>query len=285
MRAQPFVTVLLGPDPLVREGLMRILRRAGFRVAASIVCMDESVFISLPQSQALLFILDAGNHPGAAIEQIRRIKQEFATGHIAVLAAHNHQTEVVSAFRAGASCYLTRAMTSEVLIKSFELVMLGETILPPSILTYVAGEESSCGEQIQVDAETAGAPLSAAEEDDMPRLSVREAGILRYLVKGDSNKAIARRINIAEATVKVHVKAILRKIRVHNRTQAAIWAIQKGLMVASEQEVRLPMLPRPMPVAPELRPAELPREIVMQAETADPVGPFLINGAIHRRRC
>jgi two-component system nitrate/nitrite response regulator NarL len=61
-----------------------------------------------------------------------------------------------------------------------------------------------------------------------PRLSVRERSILSCLIEGDSNKVIARKIDIAEATVKVHVKAILRKIRVHNRTQAAIWAMSNA---------------------------------------------------------
>jgi two-component system nitrate/nitrite response regulator NarL len=53
------------------------------------------------------------------------------------------------------------------------------------------------------------------------------------LIEGDSNKLIARKIEIAEATVKVHVKAILRKIRVHNRTQAAIWAMSNGLSISA----------------------------------------------------
>ena len=59
-------------------------------------------------------------------------------------------------------------------------------------------------------------------------LSEREEQILRDLVKGLSNKIIARKLDIAEATVKVHLKSILRKIRVANRTQAAIWALENG---------------------------------------------------------
>ena len=59
-------------------------------------------------------------------------------------------------------------------------------------------------------------------------LSPREKLILRCIIEGDSNKCIARKIDIAEATVKVHVKAILRKIGVQNRTQAAIWGINHG---------------------------------------------------------
>ena len=64
-----------------------------------------------------------------------------------------------------------------------------------------------------------------AEDAAAPQLSPRELVILRCLIEGNSNKGIARKIDIAEATVKVHVKAILRKIRVQNRTQAAIWGM------------------------------------------------------------
>src|SRR5262249_29075106 len=60
-------------------------------------------------------------------------------------------------------------------------------------------------------------------------LSRRERQVLVYLARGDSNKMIARRCEISEATVKVHLKAILRKIAAHNRTQAAIWALENGL--------------------------------------------------------
>ena len=63
----------------------------------------------------------------------------------------------------------------------------------------------------------------------VPQLSKQEKIILRYLIKGESNKVIARQINVAEATVKVHMKSILRKIRCNNRTQAAIWGIANEL--------------------------------------------------------
>jgi two-component system nitrate/nitrite response regulator NarL len=67
--------------------------------------------------------------------------------------------------------------------------------------------------------------LIRPENTLVPQLSTREKTILRFLIEGDSNKGIARKMDIAEATVKVHVKAILRKIRVQNRTQAAIWGM------------------------------------------------------------
>jgi two-component system nitrate/nitrite response regulator NarL len=119
-------------------------------------------------------------------------------------------------FHAGANGYLFVGSTFEYLIKSLELVMLGETILPAAILPLILDQRDT--------AIAVKAPESLA-----PQLSPRERLILRYLVKGHANKIIASENRIAESTVKVHVKAILRKIGVGNRTQAAMWAINNGL--------------------------------------------------------
>ena len=142
-----------------------------------------------------------------------------------MLADHYHASDVISAFRAGASGYLVKVTTSDALIKSLELVMLGETIMPgeivPSILDH--GYEA-------IPPECSGNQNSLTEpgSDHVPHLSGQEKRVLRFLVEGYSNKVIARRIDIAEATVKVHIKAILRKVRVQNRTQAAVWAMNRG---------------------------------------------------------
>ena len=84
----------------------------------------------------------------------------------------------------------------------------------------------------------------------------REKSILRYLIEGDSNKSIARKIDITEATVKVHVKAILRKIRVHNRTQAAIWGMNNGWLARTPtpNTYSPPVAPRSEPVVPRSEP-------------------------------
>ena len=75
----------------------------------------------------------------------------------------------------------------------------------------------------------------ATEMGTTPALSPRQLTILRHLIVGDSNKSIARKVSLSEATVKVHVKTILRKIRVHNRTQAAIWALNHPLDEISQE--------------------------------------------------
>ena len=91
----------------------------------------------------------------------------------------------------------------------------------------------------------------SAEEPAAPHLSPREKAILSCLIDGNSNKSIARKIDIAEATVKVHVKAILRKIRVQNRTQAAIWGMNNGSLVHSANGHVLPsIIPQPSGLSP-----------------------------------
>ena len=129
---------------------------------------------------------------------------------------------------------LSQDISGEILQRSLELVVLGERLFPrarpaqrpvpvalPSagILSFPAGA---------VPAEPLPTPVNA---NDVV-LSVRESQILEQLVDGATNKQIARELHITEATVKVHVKGLLRKIRVSNRTQAAIWAMQNRHQVA-----------------------------------------------------
>jgi len=106
-------------------------------------------------------------------------------------------------------------------------------------------------------------------ETKTPTLSKREIQILDGLIKGQANKVIARRCGVAEATIKVHMKSILRKIRVCNRTQAAIWALEHGYsgeaakasgLAASEAAERTYIVPSLSPTATELpRPAPISR--------------------------
>ena len=77
-----------------------------------------------------------------------------------------------------------------------------------------------------VDEDRENAEKGATQPGEVERLSGREKIILQQVMQGSSNKQIARELNIAEATVKVHIKSVLRKIRVSNRTQAAMWAIK-----------------------------------------------------------
>jgi len=227
-KQQSFATILVGKKILLREGLAKILHSANFRILASVSCADDLVPGKLQLQQPLFLVVHTGNDFDVAIEQIELLRDQYPGGRIAIVADHYRLGELVSAFRAGANGYFVDVMTCDVFIKSMELVMMGETIFPPPFLSFVLGQEGDrLGEGV-LRKEKNQAILVTTQDMLTPQLSAREKSILRCLIEGDSNKCIARKIDIAEATVKVHVKAILRKIGVQNRTQAAIWGMNNG---------------------------------------------------------
>jgi two-component system nitrate/nitrite response regulator NarL len=227
MRSQPFDTVLVGPSALLREGLAHVLSSANFRVVASAGHLRDITWSS--KHHPVLLLIDSSDDSDSSVAQITLFKERHPSARVAVLTDHRPLNEMVSAFRAGANLCFAKCADCDAFIKALDLVMLGETILPLELLTLIGqhenAQEAGAADGLAVGRQNAGdAPLQDGVEE-VAHLSGREKCILRCIVGGDSNKMIARKIDIAEATVKVHVKAILRKIRGHNRTQAAIWAL------------------------------------------------------------
>jgi len=153
------------------------------------------------------------------------LKARFPRARLVVLSDQYTVEQVHLAFALSARGYLIKTINSSTLIKSLELVMLGESIIPSALLTRVVGEHDV---GIEADEDDEDEEVVEAVAPASRALSAREVQILQCLVRGQSNKMIARNLDIVEATVKAHIKAILRKIRVQNRVQAAIWAM-KGL--------------------------------------------------------
>ena len=236
-RRQSFVTVLIGKSVLIREGIARILRAANFRTLASVSCADDLPLGKFQSQHVLVLIVHTGDDNDPMVEQVQFLRERHPKARIAIVADHYRLDEMVATFRAGANGYFIDVMTCDVFVKSLELVMMGETIFPPAFMSYVLDSEN---DHLRKDlAGHAGALVLKTEEPTVPQLSPREKSILHCLIEGDSNKSIARKIDIAEATVKVHVKAILRKIRVQNRTQAAIWAMNNGSLSRPATDVSL----------------------------------------------
>jgi two-component system nitrate/nitrite response regulator NarL len=251
-------TVLVGQNALLREGLARILGPAGFRIFASASSVDYLIPNSLPQQQPILLIIDVGDDFDIAFAQVKSFKQRYPAGRVAMLAHQRQLRTMMSAFRLGANAYLAKAATCDTLIKTLELIMLGVTFLPPEILSFICHQQDrsraashsghaahhinapddkdgDAGEMIGTKGETN--ELVPRDMASLTPLSTPQQSILRCLIQGDSNKSIARKLAISEATAKVHVKSILRKIRVHNRTQAAIWAISAAPLMSANDDI------------------------------------------------
>jgi DNA-binding NarL/FixJ family response regulator len=236
-RRQSFATFIVGKSVLIREGIARILSAANFRTLASVSCADDLSPSKLQSHPVLVLIVHAGGDFEAAVEQIELLRERHPKARIAVVADHYRLDEMVSAFRAGASGYFIDVMTCDVFVKSIELVMMGETIFPPAFMLSILHSENDHFAKAAPRNDNDRAIAMTAERSITQQLSPREKSIMQCLIAGDSNKCIARKIDIAEATVKVHVKAILRKIRVQNRTQAAIWGMNHGSLVRPMNDV------------------------------------------------
>jgi DNA-binding NarL/FixJ family response regulator len=265
-RRQSFATILVGKSILLREGLARILHSANFRILASVSCADDLLASELQLNQTLFLIVHTGDEFDVAVEQIELFRGRHPGGRIAIVADHHRLDELVSAFRAGANGYFVDVMTCDVFIKSIELVMMGEAVFPPAFPSFVLDPEGDhLDEAGRRDENDQAILVTAAEDVIAPQLSPREKSVLRCLIEGDSNKCIARKIDISEATVKVHIKAILRKIRVQNRTQAAIWGMNNGSLARTANN-KSPLLtsdvnkrlPNPAGEIPEIKRIDAP---------------------------
>jgi DNA-binding NarL/FixJ family response regulator len=220
-----FVTILVEPNALFREGLSRILRAARFRIVNSAPLIDHSTLEMLADHENVLLVIGSGHGADAAAKQIELFKERYLTARVAVVADCYRQSDVLSVFRAGANAYFVQATSCDAFVRTLNLVMLGQTFVPAEILPFFLDHEHKAITPFRLEANGAA---TITEHAHAPHLSTQEKRILDYLIEGDSNKIIARKIDIAEATVKVHIKAILRKIQVRNRTQAAIWAMHNG---------------------------------------------------------
>jgi DNA-binding NarL/FixJ family response regulator len=239
MPRQSVVTVLIGASQLLREGIVRILAGSRFRVVQSAAHLDDLAEKQLQQHKSVLLIIDIDNNDVmSTYDQIARLKHMQPEGRVVVLADQHRSDCLVPCLRAGADSFLTKATAFDEFIVSLDLVSLGHTVLPADALKWFQeGAVVSKPEEAQILLSTPDIELNLGSK--LSLLSTRERSILQYLVQGESNKVIARSVKITEATVKVHVKTILRKIRVQNRTQAAVWAMRNGLPARADREIAL----------------------------------------------
>jgi two-component system, NarL family, nitrate/nitrite response regulator NarL len=232
-------TIIIANNSLFREGLSRILSSERYEVVASTSILDIEVLGSLKQADSSLLVLGAGLDSDDTVGQLNLYKDQQHNGYSVIITEHEKPLEIVSALQAGANACLTKDATSDALLKTIELVMLGETVVPHGLLSHLlkcdeswlgeAGMESPPAAKPELD--LGGVPhhsFDARPSGSLSQLSTQEKRILSCLIVGDSNKMIARKVEIAEATVKVHVKAIFRKLGLKNRTQAAVWALNQG---------------------------------------------------------
>jgi two-component system, NarL family, nitrate/nitrite response regulator NarL len=220
VNSQKTETILLCRNALISIGLKHLLEGTCFSVTG--LASDEASFSErYPNTTPNLFIIDGSDNPGHVIDTARTLKDRHPEARIALIADGFDLPFVKLARSAGVDGFCLSAGGREVLIKALELVMLGEAVLPTHLMALLLDMAPAGAELGPQDQASIGLELS---DPRLRKLSTRESQILNCLTEGAPNKVIARKLDVAEATVKVHIKAILRKIGATNRTQAAMWA-------------------------------------------------------------
>lgn len=206
---------LIDANKLFREGLKRLLEESPFKIVAEAGNVREGVSIAEQGMKPDLVLLDLVSGGEEEAEAMRRLRQVLPETRMVVLTTDLCTRRLSNALEAGADGYLMKDLSSDALTQSLRLVMMGEKVFPTHLAALlISGRVNGNGLEMPV---------------SRKGLSQREIQILRCLLNGDSNKMIANHLNITEATVKVHLKSLLRKINASNRTQAAIWALNNGI--------------------------------------------------------
>ncbi len=220
--AGPHLTiVLVHPSRLFTEGLASLLKDTPYTIIHHLAGQERACFPGGELKGKVIFIV-GGRTAFEIADIVKGIRSQLHSAYILVINASTKSSAVMGALEAGADGYLRDAITSQTFVRVIELIVEDETILPPEFVRSLwVPREALCS--LDHD-EGRSESAAGADYTASVKLSAREGSILRGLVDGAPNKVIAQRLHITEATVKVHVKAILRKIRVKNRTQAAIWA-------------------------------------------------------------
>ena len=223
----PIKLLVIDDHTLFRRGLIALLSQDGrFRLAGQAGDMGESLRCCTDAPDVIL--LD--NHlPGVrGIDGIPALKEAYPVARILMLTVSENEEDLASAMMAGADGYLLKTVETEQLCDSIENVLAGECVISPDMMTKFVTAFRSKAPALKEVADTM-VPQPVAEDATLYSLSAREREILALLARGDSNKLIARELDIAETSVKVHVQHILRKLNLTSRVQVALYAAARGL--------------------------------------------------------
>ena len=203
---QPVKILVVDDHFVVREGLRSLIRReAGMIVIAEASNGAEGADMH-ERLQPHVTIMDLRMPVLGGVEAIRMIRLHTPDAKILVLTSFEGDEDIHAAFDAGASGYLLKHSSGDQVVPAIHALMRGETWIPPEVESH----------------------LAARQRGEI--LSVREREIVRHLALGEANKEIAAAIGISEQTVKTHVKNILGKLQVRDRTEAVTVALRRGII-------------------------------------------------------
>ncbi|WP_353244305.1 two-component system response regulator NarL [Providencia sp.] len=206
-------TILLIDDhPMLRNGVKQLISlEPSLQVIGE--AGDGKTGIQIAEEQDPDLILLDLNMPGMnGFETLDELRKRELSGRIILFTVSNYSDDLVNALKRGADGYLLKDMEPEELIVALKEAASGKMVVSPTLTSVLA---ESLRDNPNHD------------ENNIATLTPREADILELISQGLSNKMIARKLDIAESTVKVHVKHLLKKLNLKSRVEAAVWVLQQ----------------------------------------------------------
>ena len=236
--------IVTHPSTIFHDGLRRLFSaKSGYRPVRIATALTPDLESYIGTLESCVWLAGVESCMATINPLIRKLLAANPNVKVVVLSGTIESADIMAALQAGACGFLCQNIPGETLLRSLELITHGQMIVHPQAVWQqpIAKEEQPTGgpdgstdygyrqlanqvPSLSPLSHGNGKTANDQQTSDVPSLSRREMLILRMLMQGSSNKAIARTLVITESTVKVHMKAILRKLRLQNRTQAALWA-------------------------------------------------------------
>lgn len=200
-----FKVLVVDDHPIVRAGIAAIIQTSADMMVVGQAASGEDAVQTFATHLPDVTLMDLRLPGLSGVDAIRTIRHTHPEARFVVLTTYDGDEDIYQALAAGAKGYIIKGMPHTVLLGALRRVCAGGQYLPQSVTRALAGRTPSS------------------------ELSAREREVLSLIVGGKSNREIASALGITEGTVKCHVSVILMRLNVHDRTQAVLVALQRGL--------------------------------------------------------
>ncbi|WP_207887700.1 two-component system response regulator NarL [Pseudomonas sp. 30_B] len=205
--------LLVDDHPMMRKGVVQLLEFEDDLEVVGEAGSGEEALRLAAELEPDMILLDLNMKGMTGLDTLRAMRENGEDARIVVFTVSDDRNDVINVLRAGADGYLLKDMEPERLLEHIRQAATGQLTISPQLTQVLA---------------------QALRGDDRPKgieeLTDRERQILRQLSHGYSNKMIARKLDITEGTVKVHVKRVLHKLGMRSRVEAAVWAVENHLV-------------------------------------------------------
>ncbi len=209
----PFRVLLADDHPIVTHGIRAVLEPLDFEIVASISTANE-VLPAIETYQPEVLIMESRLANVDVLKVLETLPDGFTANQVVVFSAHSHRSHIARASALGCYEFVNKSSDDSTLIDAVKGAAAGNDTPESSPLKTTRARMRQTGDV----------------EDEHHPLTGRELQVLRHVSMGLSNREVGKALGISVETVKEHVQNILRKLSVNDRTQAAVWAVRRGLI-------------------------------------------------------